>query len=119
MCSASIRGSGLAGGNRGYAALPDGADEPRRRLRQRQRDDAVGRVPRKYNARCRRSGTASWLQITPIHIPGDHRPIVRALLGPGWGLHLTDVDIALADLVRVVGDESQAFTRARSARSTK
>ena len=75
--------------------------------------------PDQYTAQCKRSGNASWLQITSTHVPGDHRPVVRPLLGPGWGLHLTDVNIALADLVRVVGDESHAFTRARSDRSTK
>jgi hypothetical protein len=67
--------------------------------------------PNQYTARCERSGTASWLQITRTHIAGDKRPVVRATLGPGWGLHLTDVNIALADLVGVVGAEARAFTR--------
>ncbi len=67
--------------------------------------------PGQYTARCERSGTASWLQITQTHIPGDDRPVVHPMLGPKWGLHLTDVNIALADLVRVVGVESRAFAR--------
>ncbi|HEX4518221.1 MAG TPA: DUF3089 domain-containing protein [Gaiellaceae bacterium] len=67
--------------------------------------------PDQYTARCARSGTASWLQITQTHVPGDKRPVVHAMLGPGWGLHLTDVNIALADLVGVVGSESRAFTK--------
>ncbi len=67
--------------------------------------------PGQYTARCERSGTASWLQITDTHIPGDDRPVVHAMLGPGWGLHLTDVNIALTDLVGVVHAESRAFTR--------
>ncbi len=67
--------------------------------------------PGQYTARCERSGTASWLQITQTHVPGDDRPVVHAMLGPGWGLHLTDVNIALTDLVGVVGAESRAFTR--------
>jgi hypothetical protein len=66
--------------------------------------------PDQYTARCERSGTASWLQITQTHIPGDDRPVVHAMLGPGWGLHLTDVNIALADLVGVVRAESRTFT---------
>ncbi len=64
--------------------------------------------PGQYTARCERSGTASWLQITQTHIPGDDRPVVHAMLGPGWGLHLTDVNIALTDLVGVVRAESRS-----------
>jgi hypothetical protein len=65
--------------------------------------------PGLYTARCERSGTASWLQITRTHVAGDKRPAVRATLGAGWGLHLVDVNIALADLVSVVRAESRAF----------
>ena len=32
-------------------------------------------------------------------VPGDTRPLVRPMFGPGWGLHGTDVNIALANLV--------------------
>lgn len=69
--------------------------------------------PGLYTARCERSGNASWLQITRTNLAGDKRPAVRPTLGPGWGLHLVDVNIALADLVSVVRDESHAFTRLR------
>jgi Protein of unknown function (DUF3089) len=67
--------------------------------------------PGLYRASCERSGTASWLQITRITTPGDRRPGVEPEFGPGWGLHATDVNIALADLVRVVGDEAKAYTK--------
>jgi hypothetical protein len=66
--------------------------------------------PGLYTARCERSGNASWLQITRTHVDGDKRPVVRATLGPGWGLHLVDVNIALSNLVSVVRAESQAFS---------
>jgi hypothetical protein len=69
--------------------------------------------PDLYTARCERSGTASWLQITRTNIAGDTRPKVRPLFGPGWGLHGTDVNIALTDLVKVVGAQAHAYARAR------
>ena len=67
--------------------------------------------PGLYTARCEQSGNASWLQITRTDLPGDTRPTVRPTLGPGWGLHLVDVNIALTDLVSVVRDESHTFAR--------
>ncbi len=67
--------------------------------------------PGLYTARCMRSGTASWLQITRIRVPGDTRPVVRPLYGPGWGLHATDVNIALANLVGVVRTQASAFAK--------
>jgi hypothetical protein len=35
--------------------------------------------------------------------------VVRPTLGPGWGLHLFDVNIALTELVSVVRAQSQVF----------
>ena len=61
--------------------------------------------------RCERSGNASWLQIDRRQIPNDPRPTVRPLFGPGWGLHATDVNIALSDLVNVVRAESRAYAK--------
>ena len=69
--------------------------------------------PGLYTARCEQSGNASWLQITRTSLRGDTRPAVRPTLGPGWGLHLVDVNIALEDLVSVVRDESRNFVRRR------
>ena len=67
--------------------------------------------PGLYTAQCKRSGSASWLQIDHTSVPGDTRPLVRPMFGPGWGLHGTDVNIALADLVRVVGAQAQAYRK--------
>jgi hypothetical protein len=69
--------------------------------------------PGLYTAQCRRTGTASWLQITSTHVHGDTRPLVRPLFGAGWGLHATDVNIALADLVDVVAAEAKTYTKPR------
>jgi len=67
--------------------------------------------PGLYTARCERSGNASWLQITRTAPPGDPRPAVTPLFGAGWGLHVTDVNIALANLVGVVRAEAAAYRR--------
>jgi hypothetical protein len=53
--------------------------------------------PGLYSATCASSGGATWLQITPRS--GDSRPVVTPTLGPTWGLHLDDVNLALGNLV--------------------
>jgi Protein of unknown function (DUF3089) len=65
--------------------------------------------PDRYTARCETANGASWLQITPLNTPGDTRPAVTQTLGPTWGLHLYDVNIALGDLVDLVKTQTQAF----------
>jgi Protein of unknown function (DUF3089) len=69
-------------------------------------------LPGRFTARCRNEGGASWLHVTPV--PGDPRPIVNQTLGPAWGLHLYDVNLALGDLVEVV--RRQAIAHRRSLR---
>ena len=59
--------------------------------------------PGLYTAQCRQSGGASWLQVTATPVPGDPRPTVSASLGPQWGYHLDDVNLALGNLVTDVG----------------
>lgn len=63
--------------------------------------------PGRYRGRCATSGTASWLQVDPR--PGDPRPVVQQFLGPAWGLHASDVDLTLGDLVRLVKQQSHAY----------
>jgi hypothetical protein len=67
--------------------------------------------PDLYKGQCMDTGGASWLQITPTPAPGDTRPIVTQQLGPTWGLHLVDVNIAFADLVDLVAHEAKAYER--------
>lgn len=65
--------------------------------------------PNLYSARCQSSGGATWLQVTDIAGPKDTRPTVQPVLGPRWGLHLDDVNLAVGNLVQVVRDESLAY----------
>jgi DUF3089 family protein len=67
--------------------------------------------PGLYTARCERSGSASWLQIDTTHVARDRRPVVRALFGAASGLHGTDVNIALANLVALVAAQARAYAR--------
>jgi Protein of unknown function (DUF3089) len=65
--------------------------------------------PGLYTARCRSQGGATWLQVTPTAVPGDPRPTVTAALGPNWGYHLDDVNLALGNLVPDVAREEAAY----------
>jgi hypothetical protein len=67
--------------------------------------------PSLYSAQCESSGGATWLQVTDIAGSKDHRPVVEPVLGPKWGLHLDDVNLALGNLVDLVHDESVSYTR--------
>jgi hypothetical protein len=65
--------------------------------------------PGLYSARCMSSRGATWLQIDTHTTSGDPRPVVSASLGPDWGLHLSDVNLALGNLVHDVGVEESAY----------
>ncbi len=65
--------------------------------------------PALYTAQCMSKGGATWLQIRVIRSSGDSRPIVQSNLGPDWGLHLVDVNLALGNLVRDVRAQEAAF----------
>jgi hypothetical protein len=65
--------------------------------------------PGLYTAQCQQSGGASWLQVTATPGSGDRRPTVSASLGPQWGFHLNDVNLALGNLVTDVGLQEAAY----------
>jgi len=67
-------------------------------------------TPDQYTAHCESSGDANWLQVDTTSIPGDQRPVVSQVLGPTWGLHLVDVNIALGNLVDLVRQQTAAFS---------
>ncbi len=69
--------------------------------------------PARYAARCRTAGGATWLNITPDHSKTDHRPVVTDSLGPRWGLHRVDVNLALGNLVALVAREASAYVDRR------
>jgi hypothetical protein len=69
-------------------------------------------LPARFTARCRNEGGASWLHVTPV--AGDSRMTLNPTLGPAWGLHLYDVNLALGDLVELV--RRQAIAHRRSLR---
>jgi Protein of unknown function (DUF3089) len=66
-------------------------------------------LPGRYSARCRNRGGASWLHVTPS--AGDPRHTVTQTLGPAWGLHLYDVNLALGNLVGTVRRQASAYRR--------
>lgn len=63
--------------------------------------------PGLYSAACMSKGGATWLQITAA--PGDPRTVVQASLGPTWGLHEYDVNLALGNLVEDVAAAEAAY----------
>jgi hypothetical protein len=67
--------------------------------------------PGLYTAHCESSGGATWLQVDTTNIAGDQRPVASQTLGPAWGLHLYDVNIALGNLVDLVRQEAAAFSQ--------
>ena len=69
--------------------------------------------PGLYTAHCESSGGANWLQVDTTNLAGDQRPVVSLsqTLGPTWGLHLVDVNIAMGNLVDLVRQQAAAYSR--------
>jgi hypothetical protein len=65
-----------------------------------------------YSAHCQYTGGISWLQVNVIPHAGDTRPAVTQTLGPTWGLHLDDVNLALGNLVSLVKSQAKAYASA-------
>jgi hypothetical protein len=65
--------------------------------------------PGLYRAQCRSQGDATWLQVTATPSPGDKRPLVSATLGPDWGYHTEDVNLATGNLIADVSAEEAAY----------
>ena len=69
-------------------------------------------TPGQYSAECKHANGASWLQLTesPFTGPGaDPRLQIAETLGPLWGTHLADVNIALGNLVGLTAVQSWAY----------
>ncbi len=65
--------------------------------------------PNQYTAHCITANGATWLQVDPVAARGDPRMSVLGFASPTWGLHLVDVNIALGNLVALVGSQSAAY----------
>jgi hypothetical protein len=63
--------------------------------------------PGLYTGSCESQNGATWLQIDAA--AGDTRPVVSPVLGPTWGLHLDDVNLALGNLVDDVAAQESAY----------
>jgi len=67
------------------------------------------RYPRLYTAKCESANGATWLQIADSGGPTDQRlRFQKPVLGPTWGLHLADVNVALGNLVDLVRSQAAA-----------
>ncbi len=62
-------------------------------------------APGAYTAHCSTAGGASFLDITAV----GGAPVLHPSPLPTWGLHLVDINIALGNLVAVVGREATAY----------
>ena len=67
--------------------------------------------PHEFTGRCTSSGNATWLQVSRPGGGADPRPTLTGLQQPILGLHVLDVNIALGDLVRLVGDQAAGYLR--------
>jgi len=67
--------------------------------------------PDLYAASCQHAGGATWLKVGAQDVAG--RPVVTEQLGPAWGYHLDDVNLALGNLLHDVKAEEGAYTAHR------
>ena len=67
--------------------------------------------PDLYTASCRQGGGASWLQVTPIPDRVAGRPVITETrdLGPRWGFHVADFNLATGNLVADVAAAERAW----------
>jgi pimeloyl-ACP methyl ester carboxylesterase len=69
-------------------------------------------LPRLYSGECTQAAGTTWLQVNAVPTtPTDTRPRALVTNGPAWGLHRSDVNLALGDLVALVRSQSRAFTK--------
>jgi hypothetical protein len=65
-------------------------------------------APAEYSARCEARNGASWLQLN-VNSESDPRERILETLGPEWGTHLVDMNVALGNLVAAVGLQSAGY----------
>ncbi len=67
--------------------------------------------PGLYSARCRSAGGAGWLEVKKATGASDKRPTVIEDVGPDWGYHRYDVNLALGNLVADVAGAGKTWLR--------
>jgi hypothetical protein len=65
-------------------------------------------APDEYSAKCEARNGASWLQLS-LNSASDTRERLVETLGPEWGMHLVDVNVALGNLVPAVALQSGVY----------
>jgi hypothetical protein len=65
-------------------------------------------APAEYSAQCEARNGASWLQLN-LNNENDTRERIEETLGPLWGTHLVDVNVALGNLVADVGLQGSGY----------
>ncbi len=65
--------------------------------------------PSEFTATCRTNGSEAWLQVTASSARGRSLLTLANGLGPRWGLHLLDVNVALDNLVALVRGEAVTY----------
>jgi hypothetical protein len=70
--------------------------------------------PNLYTAICRNVGGASWLQVNDVAASRDTRPVIKETLGPTWGYHADDINVASGNLVNDVQLQEKAYTAAHN-----
>ncbi len=91
-----------------YSRRPDPASSIRFG-RRRLRPTPWVATPGLYSAQCKRENAFSWLQVTHVGPPGDPREPLAETLGPAFGLHVEDINLALGNLVGLVGLQSVSY----------
>jgi hypothetical protein len=69
--------------------------------------------PGMYSAACQSRAGATWLEVRKIASGRDTRPQLTESLGPAWGYHLVDINLALGNLVADVRGEEAAYQEQR------
>jgi len=73
-------------------------------------------VPGLLTARCSTNDNATYLEITVHGDPSGPRTVdITGDLTPDWGLHVVDVNLAMGNLVDIVGQQARAWLGARAA----
>lgn len=62
-----------------------------------------------YQASCRSEGDFTWLQVDDVSEGGDGRFRIQEPLGRTWGTHLTEVNDAAGNLVKIVARQAKTW----------